>query len=274
MSADAAPRRCACLQPGWRGRALKGAVIGVLAWSALALIGLLRPSVFCEPLAWCLYGAVAMQLCRRWRRIAWGGAGLIAGLVLVTVLTPLPEKLLRRWVVDDGPAPSDLIVVLSGSTFRDHLRVSTQDRWVYGLRLLHQGVAPRILFTGSRAERANRFDKLGPELMADIGLDTTPVVPFSARRTRRMTTHLEAASLCDMAPPAGWGRVLVVTSPGHTRRARAAFRKAGIDARVTPCPSSFYDLGSHPASSERFHMVQELVYEAAACLSYRLHGWI
>jgi uncharacterized SAM-binding protein YcdF (DUF218 family) len=64
----------------------------------------------------------------------------------------------------------------------------------------------------------------------------------------------------------------LVTSPSHTRRAAATFRKAGLE--VTPVASEVtrYDLLDPVSVGDRLAIFRDWIYETAAILTYRLRG--
>lgn len=255
---------------------LKGMVLGFLLAGNSFLFGLALPRVGkCYTVVlWLVVSVAAMLAPTVWRRVYWGGVALLIVLGLVIGGTPSSSWLARRWVIDDGVQPADLLVVLSGSTYGDSLSSSSEDRFVYGLRLLGQGVAPLICFTSGNHDRRNRYAEICRQYMQEIGLDTAAVVPFAPIDTPVMTTRGEALSIAAMAPPGGWGRVLIVTSPTHVRRARAVFRQVGLDAAATPCPASLYRWQNATGIGERTQLFRALVYEGAAWLLYRRHGWL
>lgn len=208
------------------------------------------------------------------RRAWWLFLGALVTCSTLVAFTPLAPRLLNSTVVDDGAAPADVIVVLSAGTQSRGLTNASQDRFLHGLRLLRRGVAPRIVFTGGDREAGNRFDEMARGLATELGTDPTRLVRFEPVHQSVMTTRGEALSVAAMAQAYGWRRVLLVTSPAHTRRARAAFRRVGLDAFVTPCEATAYDRHGRPGPGERLRMFQELVYEIAARGLYARRGWL
>ncbi len=252
----------------------KATVLALLVAATGWLAGVRLPWLLAEvsvPLAMVGFAA-AMLGSTWWRQAAWVFAGLWSLMIAAVGLTPVPAVVMNRLVADDGLAPADVIVVLSANNRCQSLSTNSLDRLLTGMRLLRRGVAPRIVFTADPASPDNRFDQLAPQLLADLHADLTGIVPFEAVPVRRMTTYTEALSVRRMAARYGWRRVLVVTSPGHTRRARATFRAAGLEATVTPAVTSNYDRFCLRTPIQRFEAMKEISYEGAAWLFYGLTG--
>jgi len=257
------------------GRALTGLILGYLAAAALGVMGIglpgrhLPPSKVVLPVLFAL-----LRLGPRWSRaVAWAAAGATAALFAVLVNTELGPSLMNRLVVDDGARPSDVIVVLSASTWRHGFNMHSMERFVRGAELLQAGWAPAIVFTGQPHAPFNRFDQLSAEEMDRLGLPRDKLVPFVALdRPRPMNTWGEAQSLRVMAADHGWKRVLVVTSPSHTYRAKLCYQAAGFDVAAVPSLSLEGDLDGWHTGRARLDMFADWVYETAALATYRARG--
>ena len=127
---------------------------------------------------------------------------------------------------------ADAIFVLAGG------RV---DRWLEGVELYRERIAPTIvlspgLITKAEYDLRARGIRYPPE--AEIARDAMLQlgVPADAIRilsgTVDNTAH-EAEALHQMARDAGWRRLVIVTSPYHTRRTGFAFRREFRDSGVT-----------------------------------------
>ncbi len=276
MSADAATPTPAPQRPSVWPRLLLGLVVGQLLAIASTSISLMPPWSL-APATWWLYPlALALMLAGpRWlRAVAWTWVGLVASLTAVICWTPLSARLLAGLTVDDGAAACDAIVVLSASTTPTTLSPHSLDRMLYGVELLQAGLAPVIVFTGEPSCELNRFTELAPRTMAKLGLATDRVVTFEARSgLHPLNTHGEALSVADMVRRHGWRSVLVVTSASHTLRTKLTFRRAGVPARVVPCPSVAAAAGVG-TRGRRLRAFASIPYEYAALVMYRLHGWL
>ena len=141
-----------------------------------------------------------------------------------------------RFLDDDDPLePADLILVLAGA------RV---ERWLEGADLYKEGWAPRIVVSPGpvdpiEAELAARGivypreGDLAREAIIATGVpaDAVAVLPDGVDNTAH-----EAVALLRAAEGRPLRRVIVVTSPYHTRRTGFAFRRAfagtGVEVRV------------------------------------------
>src|SRR5258708_21575869 len=123
------------------------------------------------------------------------------------------------WLVVDSPRPSDAIVILAGET---------EQRPAKGLRLLSQGLAPRLFLDAPAGSRIYRWSQLElaqqylSGLPAAQQLAACPIFGLSTRDEARDVARCLAAS--GAANGSEIHRVLLVTSDFHTRRALAVFR--------------------------------------------------
>lgn len=124
------------------------------------------------------------------------------------------RSLAAHLVLDDGPEPSDVIVVLGGGSDR---------RARMGARLFKSGMAPKIcLFSAVEPIKLRGSGaRTSRELLLQQG-----VPPGAILHDRRPRTTLDEARLfADHARERGWRSALVVTDPYHTRRAIGLFRR-------------------------------------------------
>lgn len=166
----------------------------------------------------------------------------LAAALIVVFRVPILENH-ARWLVTKGePSPADAIVVLGGGR---------GERLHHALRLYRQGLADEIFITGpsdhilpdaydtdglsqAEAKRLIAIKKGVPEEKVTVILGPT-------------STYEEATVTLDVFRELGHKRILVVTSPYHTRRARQTFRKIyrkdGIEVTAlhTPWEESSYD---------------------------------
>jgi uncharacterized SAM-binding protein YcdF (DUF218 family) len=156
-------------------------------------------------------------------------AFFVAFLLLIVLFAPNLLELHAKWLAwGDEPEPADAILVLGGGQ---------GERLTLALRLYREGLAPRIFITGpsdpvipeysdsdgitqAEAKRLIAVDKGVPGDMVTVILGAT-------------STYEEAEISADVFKNMGFRKILVATSPYHTRRARKTFRKVyereGID---------------------------------------------
>jgi uncharacterized SAM-binding protein YcdF (DUF218 family) len=70
-----------------------------------------------------------------------------------------------------------------------------------------------------------------------------------------------------------WKRILLVTSPTHSRRALLTFRRAGLDAVSVPCRETRYYLEDPRLPGDRLRAFSDALYEIIGLQVYRLRGW-
>lgn len=172
-----------------------------------------------------------MRRAARLRSLTVRTAGLILSALAIAFLIFLPFAG-RFFVRQDPLEKSDLILVLAGARI---------ERWLEAVDLYNEGWAPRLVISPGPVEpieaqlraRGVRYPREG-ELVRDAVLalgvppDNVTILPDGVDNTAD-----EAAAL-QHAFPSGLHRIIVVTSPYHTRRAGFAFRRAfrGSDVQV------------------------------------------
>lgn len=138
----------------------------------------------------------------------------------------------------------DLAVVLGGTTDvdrepKDRLFFHKgADRVTHALNLYHAGKIKKILFTGGNArlfEDPNRDNSPIFDFYVLCGVAPEDIIIESASRN----THENALYVKDLVSSnAKKGKVILITSAFHMRRAEGCFRKVGID--VTGFSTDFY----------------------------------
>lgn len=180
--------------------------------------------------------------------------------VIYLVRHPLLRAAGEFWVVDDGPARSDAIILVSEDNFRS-------DRAARAAELFRAGWAPRVVASGVMLRPYVGTAEFMQRDLVDRGVPRDAILPFphTAANTRE-----EAQALQRLVAQRGWHRVIVVTSNYHTRRSRFIFSRvfpASVQVRVVPAPDAAYD----PDNWWRMHSGEKLfVYE---CAAYCLARW-
>lgn len=218
-----------------------------------------------------IVGAVLL-LTRLDRVVAWTAAMLLLLLIVVSY-TPLINRtslaLIRR---DPIPSHADAVVVLSaGVTVDGFLQGQGLDRLLTGLALVKHGVAPTLIVTREERDLGKwKINTTGDQnrIIALAGVTTFIATPLEA------STHDEAMAVKRIATSSGWKRIVLVTSPFHTRRACRTFEQVGLV--VTCIPSDSRDIAVHTLATprDRIGAFSMWIYEVAATLQYKWKGWI
>lgn len=260
----------------WWIRALQGATLGAACWMILLALGI--PWVLHLPgldglLPSMLIGALLGM--SHWAMIPWVVAGALSVLTVVIAYTPIVIEPSRSFIRNDPiPSGADAIVVLSaGINFDGSVQPSAVDRLLKGLELLQRGTAPLLVLS----REAYRIDGAIVTSRADqeriVG-----IVPGALSRVIVMgvthSTHDEAMRTLQLFRDRGWKRIVLVTSPMHTRRACATFEHAGMTVSCVASESREVSLTRITDPEDRIKAFQLWVYELAGSLRYRQLGWI
>lgn len=194
---------------------------------------------------------------------------LFLGLFTCTY-TPVPNWLARPLVVEAPLEAAEAIVVLGGGTAPDDSAgESSLRRVVYGLRLYRRGLAPLVVLSGGDASGKGRLGEA--EAMAAVAVALGFPSDILVLETSSVRTAENAARVAEMLRPRGIRRILLVTTPLHSRRSVLAFQRRGFE--VLPAPT---DGAQHLAENPlgRLLLTRQVTYEAAALLLYWYKGWI
>jgi uncharacterized SAM-binding protein YcdF (DUF218 family) len=195
-------------------------------------------------------------------------AALFAAGVL---LVPLALPSLGRFLVvsDPLPADADAVIVLAGAPL---------ERLAEAAQLLRAGLAPRVVLTRERlpaaavalAREGARLPEghdLSRRALRDLGVADDAIETLPRRAS---STTSEALVVAAVACRRGWRRLVVVTSPSHTRRARMILRRAlspEVDLAVRPAAAAYF-----PASHwwRRRHAAKQVLFEYQKLLNFWL----
>jgi uncharacterized SAM-binding protein YcdF (DUF218 family) len=203
---------------------------------------------------------------RRLRRLVLVAAAL-AG-VTVAVAAGLPA--LGHWlVVADPLVPSDLIVVVAGAP---------PAREVEAAALYQRGLAPLVALSRARERNtvARTLARLPHGQSVASGILATLGVPEHAilRLDREVENSVdELAHVADVARTRGFRRIILVSSPPHTRRLRMIWDSLppGITALIHPTPYETFDASRWWRSR---HGVETVVHELGGMLNFTLGMWL
>ncbi|WP_396200773.1 YdcF family protein [Gemmatimonas sp.] len=263
--------------PAWLVRSA-GAVLGLAIMQFAAALGVwtaVGVSAFSARGALMVAGALlATSSLGSWLWLTSGVLGTVLMLVSYTPLvTPLIAPFVRRDDAIDGPRGGpDAVVILSGSvTSEGRVTGAALERVISGFQQAHRRGIPVVA-------------------LSVVGDDADPSVESSERDQRELaqlmapelelrfvkhvhSTRDEALAFAAMARTHGWRRVVLVTSPLHSRRACATVEQAGLPVLCAPAASREYALSRLDRPENRRLAFADALYEGAATLLYASRGW-
>jgi uncharacterized SAM-binding protein YcdF (DUF218 family) len=253
-----------------------GASCAIIAWLAIgALTGLAKLGALLFPTAIAVAIVGALLAFTRAAIIVWVGTvlalvafGLVALTPFVTAL--LPTKTLVR--SDKLPGePLDAVVVLSGGITPDSLLApEALDRLLSGLALMRDSVAPVLVVTEPR-----RPDDGGTAASDQAWVRALVARPFPMWIVDSVhTTRDEAVNGWRLLNPRGVRRIVVVTSPLHTKRACATFERVGFTVFCVPSIVRAYSITRARSGQERLALFRAWLYERTAWVEYGWRGWV
>ncbi len=255
---------------------LRAGVVAALTWVAAEQLGLPDlvgvPFVPALPIAALLGAAVGRFGGIRW---LFGAASALLLLMLSVAFTPILRGPVHGLIVADSvPVDGvDAIMVLSAAVSRDSLlSPGGAERLLHGITLLNEGRAA-VLVT-SRVWHRQGADRIPSDTdqarLRALAPDSVRWVVIDSVATSRD----EAVQTAALARREGWSRLIVVTSPLHTRRACAAFRKVGLEVTCVPAPSRGIAVRSLGTASDRLAAFGPWLYETVGWWWYRARGWV
>ena len=217
-----------------------------------------------------LLGALLWQT--RLRVLAIATTALFVLAWAVVSFSPLTMTLARPLTRNDTPRNADAIFVLSSNVQPDDEPTPTAlSRATRGLELLGQGLAPRLYFSelGPPAGSYTAYVRQSASRMGVPHSDAISAVGLVG------DTHDEAVKLAALFQREGWHRLLLVTSPTHSRRAAATFEHAGVPEVISvPAVETLVDIERLRFSDDRAASFGMIVHEWVGLWVYRLRGWI
>lgn len=267
----ATPAKPGRLAPAWRA-----GVLASLAWVGAIGLGLPQaagvPTLILVPVALVVGTLIGLT------RIAWFtdvAAALVLGVTLLVAFTPLLRPRVQS-LIESEPVPpggADAVVVLSGAVSRDSLlSPDAAERLLHAVALLHEGAAPalitsRVRYRGRTVTATSDPDQarlilLGPDSVRWLVVDSVS------------TTRDEAVRVAVLAQREQFGHLIVVTSPMHTRRACAAFRRTGLTITCVAAPSRQVAVRSLANPGDRVAAFGPWLHETIGWWWYARRGWV
>jgi len=203
------------------------------------------------------------------RPLVGAAAVALALLWLLVCFTPFAGWLGRGLVRRDPPARADAIFVTASSIQESGgLTSVAMTRLVHGLELLADGSAPTLVLSDLRPPRPS-YLQAAKSLLEHLGVRGALEVLGP-----NGNTHDEAVRLADLARSRGWRRVIVVTSPYHTRRACAAVEHENLAVTCSPSAETGFDVDDPWNSEERRRAFTSAIHERIGWWMYSRRGWI
>jgi uncharacterized SAM-binding protein YcdF (DUF218 family) len=203
------------------------------------------------------------------RRPLAGLVGLLGLGFLLVAFTPLCAWLYAGLARRDAPAPADAVCVSASRLQQDGEPTTTaMNRLVHALELLGEGRAPRLVLTELPPPQPS-YAAVARPLMRRLGLRAELIALGPVGNSR--DEALAFAALCRQR---GFRRVVLVTSPTHSRRAAAAVEHEGVAVVSSPCLETRFDLERLDRADERLGAFGNLLHERVGLLVYARRGWI
>ncbi len=163
-----------------------------------------------------------------------------------------------------------MFVLASGLQADGDLSTVAMSRLLGGLELLAEGWAPRLVLSELPAPRP-RYRDAACEIMDSLGMSHEVLTVGPVRNT-----HDEAVAVGELVRELGFERLLVVTSPGHSRRASLALEAQGVRVISVPSVETLFDFENLETArgDERVRAFGALTHEHLGLLYYRYQGWI
>ena len=191
---------------------------------------------------------------------------------LAVAFTPLTYWMARDLPRRDPLQKADAVFVLASGLQSDgELSPSSMSRLLRGLELIGEGWAPRLILS-EHPKPYPRYRDAASKLIESLGLEAEIIVVGPVRNT-----HDEAVAVANVVRTRAFDRIIVVTSPSHTRRASAALEAEGVTVTSVPAQQIRFDFEnlSEPFDADNHvRAFGPVLHEHVGLVFYRLRGWI
>ena len=205
-----------------------------------------------------------------WRRVSRAVGLVSVASFLIFALTPLANIIARGVVVAGKPQHADAIVVLGAGLMTDgSMTDESLRRFVQGISVFKEGVAPRLVFAGpprnrpqtpSEAEVRSRFAQT-------LGIPQDAILQLP----KPLTTRDEASHAAELLRPHDAKRIILVTESIHMWRAKPLFENAGFEV----IPRSWDNqVETAVDPRDRLWLMYRLAQECTALVYYKLAGYL
>jgi uncharacterized SAM-binding protein YcdF (DUF218 family) len=200
-------------------------------------------------------------------------SGLITGLVAFALLTPVLQPLEDFLDVTELPSQADVIVNLGAGFYcgTNELEAASLARITKGLELWRSGYAKTITVTDAHglAPNCGSIEDAALDLIRKLYPNNLPeIIVLKDMKT----TRTEAEAVAKEAKARGWKKLLVVTSPTHSRRAKATFSQLKLEVIVVAATEPRFD-SSLRTPFDRLMAIRAVSREMAGLVKYSLFGW-
>lgn len=207
--------------------------------------------------------------------LMWIVGGLLVTTLMLVMYTPIVSPLVAPFVRHDAAStvPIDAVFVMSGGVTDDG-RVTGQslDRLLSAAGVIRERQIAGLGLSVVTQERRSSTVSSEQDQRQLIALMAPGVTPQFVRQV--YSSQDEAVAFAALARLQGWHRVVVVTSPLHSRRACMALERAGLSVECHPAVGRDYSVAQMVTGRNRRLAFQDVLYESAATLLYRIRGWM
>jgi uncharacterized SAM-binding protein YcdF (DUF218 family) len=165
------------------------------------------------------------------------------------------------------------MVLSAGVNDDGTISFTAMDRLLKGLELVNRGVAPYLVVSREAYIINGRYVSSREDQERIVSLATGGLSKLVVAGITHSTRD-EALRARDLVRARGWKRIVVVTSPMHTRRACATFEKVGVLISCTASNTRAFAIDALWSPMDRVRAFEVWLYETAGTLRYRQLGWI
>jgi uncharacterized SAM-binding protein YcdF (DUF218 family) len=203
---------------------------------------------------------------RRLTGLAVAALGILWFLVAFTPLTSwLADGLVRR----DPPSTADAVFVHASSIYpTGELSSTAMSRVLHGVELVAQHQAPALVLSDLKSPYPS-YAGATKAMMENLGIAAEVETVGGSENTRG-----EALALARLCNERGWKRVLVVTSPYHTRRACAVVEHEGLSVVCSPSAETNFDIARLGRTDGRRRAFSAALHERIGLFVYWWRGWL
>ena len=195
---------------------------------------------------------------RRWMQVALGTAALLVVYYLVSLI----QVVVAAHSDDaDNVGTVDAIVVLGAAQYDGRPSPQLAARLDHVVDLWSEGIATHVMVTGGK-QPGDRFTEAeaSQQYLVEHGVPADVILSEDAGSTTHESLKAAAEILLDTGLP----RVLLVTDPYHALRTKLTANAVGLDAHVSPTPTSVVG---------RWTSARRQVFEAAGVAIGRVIGF-